>query len=389
MRPNRLLPCIFVFAGLVRADSACPVGEPPHVAVSLSSCRSTPHAAWGIAANVADQANEYCFLPSTVVNNTVLIPRDICSDPTQFGSRENCEQLFPPLPPLPASKDADLPKDPWWATINPPGLVAGIKGLFILPPRSELEDFNFGVVRGTSRNFSAPLLGLGPSSSLLAKLIDQKRISRNAWSLQLGELILGAYDQGSLGTAPLKEFSLQMPENDGRSIFGPRTCALKLLITKLEWDFLDGNGTIFNFEDAEPITACIEPNDEKFRFQSLWKNSILNSIRERSGSTSPALPSGSWIQEPGLNFLAKDFPRVGDMRITLERLNRGGEVKVTVPGTSLSRPLEGMSGGVVQPFPSTEEVMVFDGQVLDKTAVLGRVFLEQVGQDIDGLTSLR
>lgn len=212
------------------------------------------------------------MVPSTVVNNTVLMGADVCGPtnepddtPDQCRSRRGgvfdvaaAGSSFHPM------ATSLLAPDPGWRVIMAPREPYKLAGETTLRlPADASVNMPVAIVT-EGQNHTTSELGLGLDSKFLDRLVDSGLIRARAFGLNAGSrslahprdgsLILGGYDRASI-SGPFTEYPMNYELNDE---FAMRVCPLQVQIRRL---FLRpaGGDDIPLSDEASPIPACIEP----------------------------------------------------------------------------------------------------------------------------------
>lgn len=273
MRPRILLPLSFVICwlsciGFVASDCSALSATPIVLTISNVSIASQNTNTYGVRLDVGEPRQNLCLMPSTVVDNTLLVSKNICSTTAQNMTQAQCRSYHGGTFDVAAAQSsftnvsiaATLPSDPGWAKFNPPFTVAGSTNINLV---SNIAVPNTTVVVITEgMNFTAGHLGLGRQSTLLKHLKNSNMIpslsfglnagSQSILSPRDGSLVLGGYDKAS----PISSF-YSYPMNYSDTIAG-RYCPLQVHIQNLQL-VLQGIGPIELIGEGDGHYACIEP----------------------------------------------------------------------------------------------------------------------------------
>ena len=256
-----------------RAEAECP--KP--IFLPLSNCTiqraNAPSVdSWGIQLGVRSSGQELCFVPSTALNNTVLMGTDVCRPDKrpnntidQCGSRRgglfNLAAAGSSFTPVPTS--SLVPDDGWRVFMAPsqPFQQAGRITLNLLSDAA--VEMPVAIVT-EGQNHTTSELGLSLNSVFLQSLVDAGQISARGFGLNSGSqaigqtrdgsLILGGYDQASI-SSHFAEYKMDYPLLRDISI---RVCPLQVKIRKLILRPA-GEDDITLSDESSVIDACIEP----------------------------------------------------------------------------------------------------------------------------------
>ncbi|KAM5354733.1 hypothetical protein ACJ41O_001380 [Fusarium nematophilum] len=152
-------------------------------------------------------------------------------------------------------------------------------------------------------------IGLAETSTLLHSLKDAGLIGAKSWGLDSGSqsfeaprngsLVLGGYDASSFDGG---WFTYPIPKSN---MVTKRTCPLKVEITQLSLNWTSGEGK--NHDEplaspGDPLTACIEPYDNQFRFPTSYLSAIKRSLEGQGSLMDPSEYPGLYNIEPGLVY---------------------------------------------------------------------------------------
>lgn len=223
---------------------------------------------WGLEIGLASPPQPLCLEPSTVVNNTIIMRTDVCTDDQRSGTINQCASrrggLYNPkfsVADYNVSKPDTLAPDPGWTVFNPPEITnaANIKLQFasdILVP-----SYPIGLPQNAS-NSSVGQLGLGNNSTLLHHLIEAGLSTTNGFGFLAGSqsatnwrdghLIPGGYDRGSL-TGPFSTFLMNSSATVGR-----RPCPLHVTVDGLILTRPNQPDKLI-ISEGTLMPSCIEP----------------------------------------------------------------------------------------------------------------------------------
>jgi hypothetical protein len=169
-----------------------------------------------------------------------------------FQTNDNSATTFSEIP------ESELVADPGWEEWNNSGIA--VHGTLDISDAA--LPINVGVITDGT-NFTAGYLPLTNHSSLLQALLDNDFIAERAFGIQVGtqiltnpqggSLVIGGYNQGSLG-GPFMNFSMDYPI---MPVGGDRECPIQVTVEQLVYQsptlgdkLLLGNG--------QTVTACLE-----------------------------------------------------------------------------------------------------------------------------------
>jgi hypothetical protein len=264
------LACAF-YAVAIKAASGCSSSSAVPIALTIAnvSIASQDTSTYGIRFDVGDPKQNVCLTPSTVVDNTLLVSKNICAPGNlQNMTQAQCRSYHGGTFDLTAagssfhslSTTTSLPEDPGWETFNPPYTVAGGTNLDLV---SNLAIPNMTVVVITEGiNFTAGHLGLGKDSVILRHLKDSNKIpslgfglnagSQSSQNPRNGNLVLGGYDSASV-TSSFYTYPMNYSDT-----LAERHCPLQVHIQRLQL-LLDGQDPYELIGIGDGHAACIEP----------------------------------------------------------------------------------------------------------------------------------
>lgn len=242
------------------------------VTLSLGECKiaitgaATVHS-WGAKIGVNEnEAFQFCFAPSTVVNNTFLMDAEICQPSNLNGmSREQCRSRRGNM--IDRSKldlvNVDiLAPDNGWEKLQQPFVPFQFAANTTLDTEPRVA-VDVGLVSQGVNNTQAQL-GLGLGSSFINALKSRAIIGSRSWGLnsgsvsdepRMGSLVLGGYDKNSKLNS-WHEVPMDYPE-----VLGDRYCPLQLKIAQVDMkiEAKSGRHNVTLLEPARQLSACLEP----------------------------------------------------------------------------------------------------------------------------------
>jgi hypothetical protein len=275
MAPEMLHLTIFVhlfFRVVASTSSDCSASSPLPIVLPLTNVTipSQDISTYGLRFDVGAPKQNLCLMPSTVVDNMLLISTNICAGTgIQNLTKAQCRAYHGGTFDLNAASasfqnvslvSSKLPMDPGWTTFNLPYTVAGTTNLDLV---ANIAVPNMTVVVITEGiNFTAGHIGLGKQSVLLHQLKDANIIPALGFGLNAGSqsianprdgsLVLGGYDSASIAS----HFH-EYPMNYSTTLAG-RYCPLQVRIQGLQL-LLKGRDPIQLIGDGDGHLACIEP----------------------------------------------------------------------------------------------------------------------------------
>lgn len=261
--------CLLSFS---RATTKCTLSNPQPISLSLSNC--TVHHidgrdvdSWGVSLSLSGQ--ELCFVPSTVVNNTLVMGAEVCSN-DHNGTLAQCTSRRGGLFDIAAAGSsfvnislADLAADTGWREIMkplPPFTVAG-KTTLQLPADISVPMSIAVITQG--QNHTAGHLGLGLGSVFLRNLVSQGLATAPAFGINAGSqshsnprdgsLVLGGYDKASVN-GHFINYTMEYPVIQRTE---SRICPLQVTIEKLIFRSASG-ADVELISVSQPTPACIE-----------------------------------------------------------------------------------------------------------------------------------
>lgn len=211
-------------------------------------------------------------MPSTALNNTILMGADVCRSDNRFNTTlDQCRSRRGGLLDVaalgssfvPIATSSLVPDDGWRKIMAPsqPFQQAGKTTLNLLSDAS-IEMPVAIVTEG--QNHTTSELGLGLNSVFLQSLVDAGLISAQVFGLNAGSqstaqprdgsLVLGGYDQASI-SSHFTEYPMDYPLLKDISL---RVCPLQVKIRKLILRPAGGEDITLSDEGSD-IDACIEP----------------------------------------------------------------------------------------------------------------------------------
>lgn len=222
---------------------------------------------WGIELTIGQPGQTLCLVPSTLLNNTVLMGADVCSDPNRGSDTiDQCRSrrggLFRATGSFTSTAARSL-DDPGWTALNNTLDLAGQTTLLLRTDDS--VNMTLAVTTG-GQNHATSELGLGIESTFLEALVDAGTIPARAFGIDAGSqsvsnprdgsVVLGGYDQASIGDH-FTEFEMNYPMI--HSDAGTRVCPLQVNIRRLVLR-PEGGKEILLLEEDFNNYACIEPS---------------------------------------------------------------------------------------------------------------------------------
>ncbi|ERF72359.1 hypothetical protein EPUS_06115 [Endocarpon pusillum Z07020] len=367
-----------------RAEAACP--KP--IWLPLSNCTiaraNTPTVdSWGTLLAVRSSGQELCLVPSTALNNSILMGVDVCRPDNRPNSTlDQCRSRRGGLLDvaamgssfIPIATSSLVPDDGWRMIMAPsqPFQQAGKTTLNLLSDAS-IEMPVAIVTEG--QNHTTSELGLGLSSVFLQSLVDAGLIAARVFGLNAGSqstaqpregsLVLGGYDMASI-SSHFTEYPMDYPLLEDIS---NRVCPLQVKIRKLILRPADGDDITLSDEGSD-IDACIEPYDNLFRLPTF----ALDLFKQHTQWTSDTTEDPELlVPEPGLLYPSSTGFN-GSLLISLNN-----DFEVEIPNAELQHPLRGIAANGTRVLNNniTEANVYFNSAPL-QAAVLGKVFLSQV-----------
>lgn len=389
----------FVLALLVVGSTSAPACQSDAtVQLNLGNCTiprvgQSDVQSWGIKIDI-EGANELCFVPSTVLNDTFLTATDLCASTemltvhgipltlAQCASRRG--GLVAPSE-LKGAQTSSLVFNPAWTSLRNP--IDGAAEITMRLFRQTLTMTSGLILSG--QNSSASHLGLATNSTFLRVLKENGLIASLSWGLNVGSqsvqrprggsLVLGGWDQASMASSSFYEFDIANTKIQNRE------CPLQVKITGLTMSVKTGNGTNTKniFSEATGINACIEPYDNLFRLPDETLSTLRDYVNQIAGSRVKFLGPGEYSKrlvnlEPGLVF-----PAGVDFNATL-RFVINDNMTIDVPHYEFQRPLRGLDeNGTIVLDPSFHELQIYGDPAPLNAPVLGKAFLSQVYLFVD------
>lgn len=223
---------------------------------------------WGAAIGVGNSSQELCFVPSTVVNNTLIVSSEVCS--TASAQNETAAQCrsqrgnYVEQSALTTTSLDSLKPDPGWAAIMSPLPTFQYAVDAVLQLHSDDSvDMPEGLIT-QGQNYTTSHLGLGIDSELLEQLVNIGMIPAKTWGLNPGSqsvvnprdgnLVLGGFDQASVKDYFVNyDMNYPMAESSGG-----RDCPLQVTIQQLILRPVGGSDISLS-DESSPIPSCVEP----------------------------------------------------------------------------------------------------------------------------------
>jgi hypothetical protein len=259
--------CFFRSSVTASSCSAQPIWLP------LSNCTITEITipdviSWGAAIGVGNSSQELCFVPSTVVNNTLVISSGACSNANaQNETAAQCRSRrgnYVDQSALTTTSLASLKPDPGWAAIMSPLPAFQYAVDAVLQLRSDASvDMPEGLIT-EGQNYTTSRLGLGIDSELLEQLVNIGMIPARTWGLNPGSqsvvnprdgnLVLGGFDQASVKD-DFVTYDMNYPVAESS---GGHDCPLQVFIKHLIMRPVGGSDISLS-DESSPIPTCLEP----------------------------------------------------------------------------------------------------------------------------------
>ena len=269
---NSVKLAFLAFAALAAADDCLPG---PTLRLKVGNCSfplpgESVVSSWGVLLNVGG-SSQVCSVPSTVVNSTLLMAKDVC-DPAWLldgTNRAQCVSRRGGFLTRSAFSDAssDIPSlndsNPGWYPLMKHDNVPPFQ--FATRSALQLRDKSVTMLEGLitqGHQHSSSHLGLGETSSLLQSLKDTGVIGARSWGFdagsqsylqpQDGSLILGGYDDSAFDEN-LYTYKIAVP-----NMLNDRPCPLQVQVESM---IITVNGTKSKDYSDEVIKQkhCIEP----------------------------------------------------------------------------------------------------------------------------------
>ncbi|KAK4233353.1 hypothetical protein C8A03DRAFT_38945 [Achaetomium macrosporum] len=392
----RALPLLISSLTAAAGDTTCG----PTIQVGLRTCTipapgSKDAFSWGVLLGIGTEGAQVCAIPSTVVNDTIIMSSEICEGQWLAGrTPEQCRSRrggFIHRDKLPnASIDGLADNNPGWKTlmgINEPRALDAFE--HAARAVLTLRDHNVTMIEGLAtqgEQSSLSHIGLGEKSTLLHALKDAGLIGALSWGLNSGSqsaefprdgnLVLGGYDDASID-GNLDYYDIAVP-----NLVNDRPCPLQITLAGLNVTIYSGDGSKPTDEQSYvgksgKYKVCIEPYDNLFRFPSEYIDRLKSQISPRFVAADKGpLPESSYPDiynlEPGLVYNTSD-----NFKVTM-KVSFDNGLTVTIPSHEMVRPLRGIDkNGVPQAEPGYREVAVYAAQAPEDAVVLGKAFLSQ------------
>ncbi|KAF1955232.1 hypothetical protein CC80DRAFT_549440 [Byssothecium circinans] len=195
-----------------------------------------------------------------------------------------------------------------------------------LPPKRNITSSFLLANEGASfGGLGASMLGLGPNSTLLKQLLDEKMIASTSWSLTKDTLCLGCED-ATARTGNL----LTIPASD-RDKDAKLPCSLQTKIEALNWHPKKGVEGASLIET--PFTACIDPGVQ-FLVLPHDARGVLKKVLDRD------------VKAEYEDYISLSGPPKTDVGVLTFRLEGGLEVNVSVAGVGRVNAAETSTGAV-------------------------------------------
>jgi hypothetical protein len=269
------LKCYIVcaFAAFTIEAASCSASGASPIALIIANVTLASQSAFtfGIRFDVGDPKQNVCLMPSTVVDNTLLVSTNICA----AGQLQNMSQAqclsyhggtfdlatagasFHNL----STSSASLAADSGWSKFNPAYSIAGATDVDLVSDASVPNMTVVVITEGT--NFAAGHIGLGKASVLLNQLKDSDAIPSLGFGLNAGSqsiqnprdgsLVLGGYDAASVASS-----FYSYPMNYSDTLAG-RHCPLQVYIESLQLLLEGVQEPVELLGEGDGHRACIEP----------------------------------------------------------------------------------------------------------------------------------
>ncbi|KAH6881160.1 hypothetical protein B0T10DRAFT_411334 [Thelonectria olida] len=334
-------------------------------------------------------------MTSTVVNSTLIQSSEVCSDEwltvgsigvkmtaAQCRSRRGGFIIRDDVPSASSDALSALSNlNPGWANITKADTTTPFQ--YAIQTSLQMQDNSVTMIEGLisqGQQHTMSHIGLAETSTLLHSLKDAGLIAAKSWGLDSGSqsfmaprngsLVLGGYDDsgfdGGWFTYPISKSNMVRE----------RTCPLQVQITQMSFKVQIGQDTPKEetpVSGGNPLTACIEPYDNKFRLPS----SYLNILKGMLGKSRPVINPSQYLElyniEPGLVYNAS-----ANLSVSIA-FTIGNGLTVEIPSYELAWPLRGLdTSGVPIVNSSLTEVQVFAEEGPLEGPVLGKILLSQV-----------
>ncbi|KAK4182894.1 hypothetical protein QBC35DRAFT_139597 [Podospora australis] len=349
---------------------------------------------WGIKISV-EGANELCFVPSTVLNDTFLTTDELCGSPEMLKvhgipiSPAQCSSRRGGL--VSPSKLREVPISTLGSNTGWDSLKNSIDGAADVTLKLFRQSFSMtaGLIEH-GQNSSASHLGLATNSTFLRTLKEKGLIGAMSFGLNVGSqsvqrprggsLVLGGWDQASMSSSSFYEFDIAKTKLQNRE------CPLQVRITALSMNVKTGSNSTNTksiFSGATGIDVCIEPYDNLFRLPDETLSTLRDYIHLIAGSQVKFVGPSEYSNElanlePGLVY-----PASVDFNATL-RFTINDNMTIDVPHYEFQRPLRGLDqNGTMVLDPKFHELQIYGDPAPLNAPVLGKAFLSQVYLFVD------
>jgi hypothetical protein len=222
---------------------------------------------WGAAIGVGNSSQELCFVPSTVVNNTLIMSSEVCSTANlQNETLAQCRSRrgnYVDRSTLTTTSLDSLQSDPGWAAIMSPLPEFQYAVDAVLQLRADDSvDMPEGLIT-QGQNHTTSHLGLGIDSELLEQLVNTGMIPARTWGLNPGSqsvmyprdgnLVLGGFDDASV-MDNFVNYDMNYPVEESS---GGRDCPIQVIIQGLILRPAGGSDITVS-DESSPIPTCVE-----------------------------------------------------------------------------------------------------------------------------------
>lgn len=230
---------------------------------------------WGALIGVAKEAtsnaaNQYCFSPSTVMNDTFVMATEICQGANNLNhtSVEQCRSrrgnLIDRTMLGPANVGA-LGSNDGWKGFQDPLPAFQYAASVVMSLTSSTVGMLVGIVT-ESVNSNQPQLGLAGNSSIIKALKNNGSINARVWGLnsgsiseqpRRGSLVFGGFDKSSITSTPVEIPITAYPER-----LGTRYCPLQVKVYQIDLVVTTEAGvknTTMISEPSRQVSFCLEP----------------------------------------------------------------------------------------------------------------------------------
>ena len=274
--PRLLRALVYVlcalFAPSLSTQQQCSLPPKP-LFLRLGNCTISPNSdypngvqSWGIQVGLAPPMQNLCLEPSLVVNNTVIMATEICTNDNSstlsqcisrrgglFNENETTSDFV-------IASQGDLSPDPVWDSFNPHFAMAA-NTTIQFPTDISLSSYPIALAQA-GQNSSVSQLGLANNSVFLRHLASAGLSTGAGFSYlagsqsvsnpRPGHIVFGGYDAASLD-GPFYNFTLS-----NTTTAGSRVCSLQVEVEQLVLS-RPGLSDLPLVSGGTPMTSCIEP----------------------------------------------------------------------------------------------------------------------------------